>query len=405
MTWLRRSLHALSRQASFVGLLLILALTAQAPAGAAVEDDEEIAPQAWLLTYGPGEIYWQRFGHNAIWIRDPSRRLNHTFNFGFFDFEQEGFLGNFLLGRLNYFAAARPAEVELSEYLNQDRSIRAQRLDLTPEQLEALTQHLLSQVSMENREYLYDYYRNNCSTRIRDSIDLALDGAVGNALTPEPAQLNFRDHTRRLTAMDYWLYLGLEAGLGSPVDRAVTRWDEMFIPGLLTTAVQGITNPQTGRPLVIEDVMFHQSSLTPPPDAPKPQWLRYLLAAALLIVFAAAMSRFVPWFSGRRFALAWLMFAALPGAVLAFFWLFTDHWASALNLNLLLMNPLWLLLAVPVLRRPLAWLVFVCGLLALAAPWLPPAQYNADVVALVLPLNLVSAWLLLRRPSGPDLRQ
>jgi hypothetical protein len=49
------------------------------------------APEVWLVTYGPGEIYWQRFGHNGIWIRDEGLGLDHVFNFGFFDFEQEGF--------------------------------------------------------------------------------------------------------------------------------------------------------------------------------------------------------------------------------------------------------------------------------------------------------------------------
>src|SRR3990170_7731540 len=59
-------------------------------------------PEVWLVTYGPGEIYWQRFGHNGIWIRDSRLGLDHVFNFGFFDFAQEGFLWRFLQGRLLY---------------------------------------------------------------------------------------------------------------------------------------------------------------------------------------------------------------------------------------------------------------------------------------------------------------
>jgi len=99
--------------------------------------------EIWLVTYGPGEIYWQRFGHNAIWIRDPGLGLDHVFNFGFFDFEQENFFLRFLQGRMLYFSAARPAREEFADYIDENRSIRAQRLDLAPHQKLRLLEYLL----------------------------------------------------------------------------------------------------------------------------------------------------------------------------------------------------------------------------------------------------------------------
>lgn len=373
-------------------LCLLVALLATAPATAQGEDE----PQAWLLTYGPGEIYWQRFGHNAIWIRDPARGLDHTFNYGFFDFAQEGFLRNFLLGRLNYFAAARPADVELAEYIDDNRSVRAQRLNLMPEQLEQLTAHVLDSVRPENREYLYDYYLNNCSTRVRDALDVALNGALGADLKGEPSPLDFRDHTRRLTGMDYWYYLGLMTGLGSPVDRAVDKWEALFIPGMVAEAMMALQNPATGGPAVIEDVMLYESTLPEPPEAPRSVWLSYLLIPALLLVVMAALVRLVPGLKPRHMASGWLALAGLLGCVLAFLWLFTDHWVSSLNLNLLLLNPVWLLVAfVPFFGKPGAWLILFAGLMGVLAPWLPPAQYNAEVSAVVWPLNLAAALALL----------
>lgn len=70
---------AVLQQASrFHWLLLALCLNAwllAAPALAQEEYDELVPPPAqpevWLLTYGPGSSYWQRFGHNAIWLREP----------------------------------------------------------------------------------------------------------------------------------------------------------------------------------------------------------------------------------------------------------------------------------------------------------------------------------------------
>lgn len=388
------------------GLLFLFAAMLALAVPAQGQESDGSMPQAWLLTYGPGEVYWQRFGHNAIWIRDPALGLDHTFNFGFFDFAQPGFLGNFLQGRLNYFAAARPAEVELAEYIDEDRSVRAQRLDLTPAQLEALTQHLLTEISAAHREYLYDYYRHNCSTRVRDAIDLALDGALHERFSSQRAPMNYRDHTRRLTGMDFWLYLGLETGLGSPVDAPANRWQEGFIPGVLARAVEETVNPMTGRPLVVEDVMLYESSLEPPPTSPRTLWPRYLVLPILLLGAAFGATLLFSGVTRKGLAVSWLVFAGLAGAILAYLWWATDHWASARNLNLLLLNPLWLLIAlVPALRRPGAWLLAVCGGLSLVASLLPPAQYNADVVAAVLPVNLAVAWALLRRASSPDLGQ
>lgn len=376
---------------AWIRLCLVLICGISAPAWSAGED----GPQAWLLTYGPGEIYWQRYGHNAIWIRDPARGLDHTFNFGFFDFAQRGFLRNFVLGRLNYFAAAREAQIELAEYIDDNRSIRAQRLDLGPERVMLLADYLLTQVSPENREYLYDYYRHNCSTRIRDALDLAFDGALNAALEPSQSPLDYRDHTRRLTGMDFWLYLGLQTGLGSPVDQPINRWDETFIPGVLAQAMEELVVPGSGMPAVIEDAMLYESTLPEPPQSPQTLWYRYLGLSVLVLLLSALACRAVPKLAARHLALPWLVLAGLVGCGLAFLWLFTDHWVSSLNLNLLLFNPLWLVIAAaPPLQRPGAWFLVACGLLALAAPWLPPGQYNADVVALALPLNLAAAWCL-----------
>ena len=196
--------------------------------------------QVWLVTYGPGEIYWQRFGHNAIWIRDRERGLDHAFNFGFFDFEQENFFLRFLQGRMLYFSAARPAQDEFTAYINENRSIRAQRLDLSVDQKEHLTRFLLNEIKPENRDYLYDYYRNNCSTRVRDALDMGLGGLLREKFEPLAGAQTWREHTRRLTVDDFWLYLGLEIVLGATIDREIDRWDELFIPSELAGALTGL---------------------------------------------------------------------------------------------------------------------------------------------------------------------
>ena len=94
-----------------------------------------------------------------------------------------------------YFSAARPATEEFAEYIDDNRSIHVQRLALSDAQTERLTAYLLSEIRPENRDYRYDYYLNNCSTRVRDALDQALGGQLADRSTEQPAAQSWRDHS------------------------------------------------------------------------------------------------------------------------------------------------------------------------------------------------------------------
>jgi len=381
-------------------LLLLLCSFSVFAEGESPPADTEV----WLVTYGPGQLYWQRFGHNAIWIRDAQLGLDHVFNFGFFDFRQEDFLLRFLQGRMLYFSAAQPAREEFSVYINEDRSIRAQKLDLAPAQKLLLIEYLLEEVRPERREYLYDYYENNCSTRIRDAIDLALGGILQAEFEPVPAPQTWRDHTRRLTAQDYWLYLGLEIGLGAPVDRQTSQWDEMFIPAMLAKSIASVEFTGTGLvyPLVLEDVMLHESSLAAPPLVPTAWWPRYLLLSLGLLLLVWSADRFLLNGLVRVLSRLWLVLSGVIGLLLLFLWIGTDHAAASKNLNLLLFNPLWIVLAF--WKGHGKWIPLTVAListLAAAMVFLPPGQYTLDVLAAFLPLNLAAAAGISRSRTPP----
>ncbi len=363
------------------------------------EQLQDFQTGVWLVTYGPGELYWQRFGHNGIWIRDSDLGLDHIFNFGFFDFEQEDFFLRFLQGRMLYFSAAQSAQSEFAQYIDENRSIRLQKLALTEEQALRLADYLVREVQPENRDYLYDYYYNNCSTRVRDALDFALDGLLYEHYADQPAVQNLRDNTRRLTATDFWLYLGLELGLAQPVDANISRWEEFFIPSELAA---GIARLNEGNDLLEEDVLLYQSTLSPPPESAPMRWPVYLLVSMLTLALMAGLCRRFRPQSGRLVARVWLVLAGFVGAALTFFWFGTDHAVAAGNYNLLLFNPLFLLLLLPGLNRPIAWLALLGSLMALLQSMLPapPGQYTADVVAAFLPFNLCAAWLLMRAAAA-----
>ena len=364
----------------------------------AVSEDSQ---EAWLITFGPGDVYFERFGHNAIWLREPAIGLDHTFNFGYFDFEQEDFFLQFMRGRMLYFSIAQPADREFKYYQKVNRSIRAQKLKLTPLQFQKLRDYLLNEVQPENRDYRYDYYLNNCSTRIRDALDMALDGSLSASTETLPATLNFRDQTRRLTQMQFWYYLGLETGLGYPVDRVVSRWDEMFIPMVVADEIAMMSLTQNGseKPLVEVDTMFFTSTSPAPADTPSTVWYRYLLLGLLVSGLAWLSAKFMPpvWLDGL--CGAWILITATLGLILSALWFLTDHEVSRYNANLLLLNPFLMLAIVPKLRRVGAVILIGGVMLALILLVLANSQYNPDVIALLGPINLaVALYLLKKRP-------
>ncbi len=385
----------IARSLSGFHTLLCLLMLAWCQAGLAdtaldIPGVSDNGAEAWLVTFGPGEIYWERFGHNAIWLREPARGLDHTFNFGYFDFEQEDFLLRFLRGRMLYFSIAQPASREFEYYRQYNRSIRVQKLNLAPQQYRQLRDYLLNEIKPENRDYRYDYYLNNCSTRIRDALDLALDGALSERTVAMPAVLNFRDHTRRLTETQFWYYLGLEMGLGYPADRPVTRWDEMFIPMVVAEEMAAMSK-DVGETLLAVDMMLFSPTSAGPANLPGSTWSRYLALGLAAAVLAWLSGKFMPpaWLEGL--GLAWVLIGANIGLVLAGLWLLTDHAVTRPNANLLLFNPLLLLALAPRLRRFGA--VLLAGGTAIAwVLWLyPDHQYNLDVLALATPVNLAAA--------------
>lgn len=357
--------------------------------------------QAFLMTYGTAERVEEQFGHNAIWIRDPERGVDAVYNFGFFDFDKPGFYREFLFGEMIYFALARDPEVELSYYRWRDRSIRAQLLNLSPETVRRLTGWLDRRVAPENRDFAYDYYLYNCSTRVRDALDFALAGALREATVDQPARLDFRAHTRRMVQDDPLLYVGIEAGLGRPADRPRDRWEEMFLPEVVAETVGDMTVAASagGRePLVLADRVLYQSTRPPDPERPAFPWMLFgglaVLSTALIAAPSALFRRRVLALTGARL---WIAFVTAGGLLLAFLWLATDHQAAWRNENLLLFNPLAALLwrfRGGRLERIAAAMVGTGLVLAVLLKFLPGAQWNRDLLLWLLPAQaaLLAVW-------------
>ncbi len=295
------------------------------------------AAEAWLVTYAPGEVYYERFGHNALWLKNPGHGIDHIFNFGFFDFNQPNFLSRFLRGDTLYFSAARKPEIEFAEYRASGRSIKIQKLNLGGSQYQQLEQYLIAQVQPGKRDYRYEYFRNNCSTRVRDALDLVLNQQLFHSLGGQAANVTLRQQINTASSADPWLYLGMDLAMGPNLDQPQSLWQAAFIPEVLSQAVAGIPG------LVASESAYYQSDNTWAEGQP----LQYLLIAGFgfAVLFILTVR---PWCKqalssvSRMLVFSWLSLCALGGVFLLWLWLATSHVDAAGNWNVLLLNPLYL---------------------------------------------------------------
>lgn len=377
-----------------------------------------------LVTIGPGALVWDRFGHNAIWVQDPERGIDSLYNYGIYDFRQESFILRFVRGRMLYQLASGDPDRAFRYYRSVNRSIWVQELNFTPAQRTELRDFLLWNDLPENRDYRYDYYYDNCSTRIRDALDRVLGGPIRRQTERVPIAATFRFHTQRLASHNVWYYTGLLMALGPLVDRPITAWDEMFLPMSLREHLRNVTVSTADgsvQPVVTSERTLFESTATPASETP-PAWLLGYLIVGLVLAGgllwlggnAAGSKRSRVGFAAL--ATFWTFLVGVLGTVLFGIVTATDHTAAYWNENLFLFNPLSLCLAVavPLLAAGVGWIgrpavvlaVAVAGLSALgfvaqALPWLD--QVNGQLYALVLLPNIavgVGVYRFPRRERG-----
>lgn len=373
--------------------------------------------EVFLITIGPGRQVWERFGHNAIWVRDTLRGIDRAYNYGMFSFEEPGFLGRFVRGEMYYWMQGFDTDLMVRAYQAADRSIWVQQLDLTPEQMEAMYEFEQWNERPENRFYRYDYYRDNCSTRVRDAIDRVLGGGLRESAEGVETGTTYRSHFRRLLAPDPLVYAGGTFAIGSATDRPISVWEEMFLPVRMMEYLREVTVPDGEggeRPLVRREFTVYESTLGPEPDA-LPDWLfRFLAVGALL----AGLLVLLGWLGSTRGSArflaaltssAWALLLGVGGVFMLGIWFLTAHWAGYRNENLFFLNPVALALAALIpfaamgkrwagrwARRLAAFVatVAVLGLILQPLPWFP--QTNAEIIAAVLPPTLAMTWVVLR---------
>ena len=361
----------------------------------------------YLMTMGQGDQVWEKYGHNAIGIRNRLTNTDVVYNWGIFSFEDPGFIGRFLRGETMYWMAGLDAAGSVAQYRMLNRTVEVQELNLSPPQRLDLLNFIRWNAQEENKFYRYDYFLDNCSTRVRDALNRVLGGAIKMATDTLQTGTSYRWHALRLMAADRLTTVGVNIGLGRPTDRHITAWEEMFIPMKVRDHLRNVRVPdETGRlvPLVMSEQVLFQAQREPERTSPPPGWplgaLGVLLGGGLAWLGKGRRRGAVPA------SIAVAMVLGVLGMLLLFLRFMTLHTAAYHNTNLFVYNPLWLLV-VPAYffarrggseRRIAFVLAIIAGALTafgIMAPFLPGLKQGSfAVIALAAPLGLAAAATL-----------
>lgn len=286
--------------------------------------------QVSLLTCDPGREVYSVFGHSALRVRDTLQQQDLVFNYGTFDFTAPHFLFKFIRGKLHYTLSINRYSDFIENYREEERSVREDVLDFSADEVLRLSAFLTDNYKQENRAYPYDFFFDNCSTRLRDIIE-KIKGPELYFAENDGDQKTFQQYLEHYIEDMPWLNTGIDLILGRQSYTTANVRAKTFLPDELEKTVESGYLRTENKPLVMAQHLLYEA-----PIFPKSLWSRgrgkaLLLLLSLLFFFgtdrlfhrkSAGLSRYDRSFYGFIGFLGWFFL---------FMWLATDHQATYMN--------------------------------------------------------------------------
>ncbi|HET8864854.1 MAG TPA: DUF4105 domain-containing protein [Gracilimonas sp.] len=368
----------------------------------------ELSPKAQvsLITVAPGNELYSLFGHTALRIHDPVTGINRTYNYGTFEFDASGFYWKFALGDLQYFLLASRFGYVKEAYLNAGRTIIEQQLNLTPGQVKELYRLLEINALPKNRYYSYEFFYDNCTTRVYDIISKVIGDSFSFSGPLNPKQKSFREFINPYLEPVPWVKFGVNLLLGMPADQIPSGPETLFLPDLLKTGfAKGIVQrADTSVALVGQETIY----TSPNPVSARSVFLTPALIFWLLLGVIMILTYTYPentklwiWFDRILFGVA-----CLVGLLILFLWLFSAYPSTKWNLNIL-----WSLPALPLFgvllntnrvlsaSSKILWSIFIAIIVLFLLSWMfIPQEIPGAVFPLILLLGYRS-WIRFQTKS------
>ncbi|WP_121908444.1 lipoprotein N-acyltransferase Lnb domain-containing protein [Ulvibacter antarcticus] len=378
-------------------LVLLTTLTVEAQFNN-LSENAEIS----ILTIGPGTQLNDSFGHNGYHVSDPSLGIDLVYDYGRYDFNTPNFYLKFAQGKLLYELGVSNYNPFVSYYKGQNRWVKKQVLDLTSSEKQELFDFLQNNAKPENKKYKYDFFYDNCATRMRD----VLSGVLGDKLEYKTDHIiedyTFRQLIQKNVNANSWGSLGMDVAIGAVVDRKASPLEYQFLPEYVFKAAENAVIHRNGNdvPLVKQtvDVVSETENMPSSNFFTSPLFIFGCLG--LLIVFTTIRDNKKQTRS-RFLDLVIFFVTGIIGILLLLLWFATDHSATANNYNLLWAVPLSLIFIFAIIKRhPKTWLrryvlFLILCLTLLTIHWITGVQeFAIGLLPLLIALGIRYLYLM-----------
>lgn len=362
--------------------------------------------QISLLTNPPwDEAIYSLFGHASIRVKDPVQEIDVAFNFGMFDKRKDNFILLFIKGETDYMVADIDYQRYLQGYKYDGAGIIEQVLNLTKEEKQEIFDALVINILPENREYRYNYFYDNCSTRPRDIIEKHIKGKLEYA--PSNKKQTYRDLVHECVYVRKWAQFGIDMVIGADADKIITDRQKDFLPGYLMNAYEGATIKSDTSDVARKLVISTQTILEPVPF-PKDFPVTPMYAGIILLIITIIIS-FISYKKrifnlGRAFDTLLFLVAGIAGCIIFFLMFFSVHPCTNPNWNIVWLNPLQLIVALLFFVKSLSKYIYYyhfinfVALLAFLLAWcLIPQQLEIAFIPFILSIALRSGMNILQQ--------
>lgn len=307
------------------------------------ESNSNDSLKASLLTCSPGQNIYEYYGHTALRIQNFTKNEDYVFNYGLFSFNTPGFVWRFIKGDCQYEVGATYTAEFLAYYAEQGRGVREMVLNLSQGETHRLFKALIANCEPENRTYQYNFFYNNCATKVRDQIEACLDSNIIYTLPVKTQSL--RDIVHEYCKGHPWSRFSQDLLLGAEADKSASREAQEFAPFYLEqnistarTCINGQMEAlvSSSNELVTEHPAIQKTGF---PLTPKTCAIILCLLTICICIWEHRHPGRILW----GYDLILLIGQGLTGCIIAFLFFFSAHPTVNSNWLILLFNPLPLL--------------------------------------------------------------
>ena len=284
-----------------------------------------------ILSIGEGPSLVDAFGHTAIRVKDAQLKNDIVFNFGVYDFNSPNFYSNFVKGRPEYKLAIQNYSNLIQNYIRQKRYIVEHQLNLDQNSTKIIIDLLVEKLN--DPYYIYDYFRDNCTTRAADIVIDKTNNKFKDDKLESEAILTYRDLIHRKINENSWAALGIDLCLGAIIDKKINTRETFFLPENLMNYLDLYEGDIIKRNIIYSP----ESEISYRENLPSPLLINLILS---LIIVAITIFNFKRNKWNKSLDSLIFLISGSIGILIIYLWFFSNHFAGAQNFNFLWAFPL-----------------------------------------------------------------